>query len=685
MERPFSPTIEPLQFTQIENNEEEYSQMRSVMARRTRSQLFVEDDHTPSSHTAKPKLINDPIHGSMLLDAAVVQLIDTREFQRLRSLQQLGMCKYVYPSATHTRFEHSIGVGYLANQWLVGLQQRQPEWNITDQEIRCVTLAATAHDLGHGPYSHMWEMVMEQYAEDNPHLNLHVRAHEEYSVEIFKRIYDTNQDLRNLLSEEEVDFVCDLIVGSGLHKMTSDDISKQKMKSSVKDRDIQNTPRYFLYEIVSNSFNDIDVDKFDYIQRDSYYTGVKTSFSHSRIFANSRIIGGHITFKINEQNTLVDLFNSRYRLFTRVYMHPKVLGLDSMIHECILSLGRAGIIDIERASKDLNYYLTLTDDRILTHLSSLSFLGLSISNPRTKEDINRTRHEKMACNLFDRFQVRDIYTLVDHEVMYRKDFDAIKPHFTTQSIVDMYKFEEVLTKLKANDEEMAREFLLRVEDNSFHLDASHIILKRGKVGWTSKEDNPLENVFFFNKHQRQRGFKISINNTKKNYAKGVSLVIPETVCEHHVLIFLRQPDALLHRVYTLLFRKFLTSSLNDSQMNISASQQIGSPVDSVPSASFDDGVFRLTQSQSFSVLHSEEMVPIDTPKDSKKETEPKKYKILTIKSDEEDEETIRKSAQLLSSQRRMSSKKRRSSQTNSSKSKETQRKKQKKIDDFYNS
>lgn len=93
------------------------------------------------------------------LSLAGGQFIDTPQFQRLRYLKQLGTTSFVFTGAVHTRFEHSVGVSHLANRVVTQLQQRQPELEISDREVKLVTLAGLCHDLGHGPFSHAFEQV----------------------------------------------------------------------------------------------------------------------------------------------------------------------------------------------------------------------------------------------------------------------------------------------------------------------------------------------------------------------------------------------------------------------------------------------------------------------------------------------------------------------------------------------
>lgn len=192
-----------------------------------------------------PKIVRDPVHSLIAFedtpcDRLLRELINTKEFQRLRRIRQLGMSQYVFPGADHTRFAHSIGVMQNSRRFLDRLQRIAPEH--IDDDRRCVvTVAALLHDLGHGPFSHTFEKIT---GED----------HEQRTLEIIK---DPSTEVHQTLIGYQKELPNRLAV-----------FFDENVEDS--ERDGANVPA-FLTQVVSSQ---LDADRFDYLIRDSRSTGV---------------------------------------------------------------------------------------------------------------------------------------------------------------------------------------------------------------------------------------------------------------------------------------------------------------------------------------------------------------------------------------------------------------------------
>ncbi len=253
--------------------------------------------------TERPHEMRDPIHGFIKLSEKEKNLIDTQVFQRLRRIRQLAMTFLVYPGAVHTRFDHSIGVMHVAGQICTKLRELNST-KICDEDIDRVRLAALLHDVGHGPFSHVSEYLLDAYALDRTDMgHMREKIHEKVTVDIVR----TDPEIRDILSEEECDFVADMIQG----------------------QDTQDWQR----DIVSS---ELDADKMDYLLRDSYFTGVKYGIYDLEKIIESCLIEVDKTetsLAISSKGiyALEQLLLARYYMTQQVYWHRVSLISNEMI------------------------------------------------------------------------------------------------------------------------------------------------------------------------------------------------------------------------------------------------------------------------------------------------------------------------------------------------------------------
>ena len=268
--------------------------------------------------------IYDPLYKFISIEPLLQVIIDTFEFQRLRDIKQLGATHYVFPSATHTRFEHSIGVAYLAEQLILNLKVSQPELGITDNMVLLVKIAGLIHDIGHGPYSHLYDHYVKDEYEDE---------HEVRGIEIFIRMVEKY----NIgLSKEDVNVIIDLVEPS----------------ESVKNN--------WYYQIVNNKVNTIDVDKLDYIRRDCFHLNMPLNCEIERLLYDVKVVNynNNMVLAWNEklQFDIYNLFACRYKLHKQVYSHHTVKAIEYVL------------VDIMKEIKKNVEFIKLTDSVITSYM-----------------------------------------------------------------------------------------------------------------------------------------------------------------------------------------------------------------------------------------------------------------------------------------------------------------------------
>lgn len=236
-----------------------------------------------SNATNKRKVINDPVYGFITLQHDLIfDLIEHPWFQRLRRIKQLGLSHFVYPGALHTRFNHALGAVHLMGQAIEGLRIKGVK--ISEEEAEGLCAAILLHDVGHGPFSHALEHTIMQ--------GIH---HENVSLAIM-----------NHLNEE---FDGQLTLAISIFKGTY--------------------PRTFFHQLVSGQ---LDIDRLDYLTRDSFFTGVSEGIvSYDRILKMLDVVDDQLVVEEKGIHSIEKFILSRSIMYWQVYMHKTVLSAEFLI------------------------------------------------------------------------------------------------------------------------------------------------------------------------------------------------------------------------------------------------------------------------------------------------------------------------------------------------------------------
>ncbi len=340
--------------------------------------------------------INDPIHGFIGVTETEEKIINSLPYQRLRRIKQLSGGHFVYPTAEHTRFGHCIGVMYLA-----GLSGRRllNRLGLGDKKLQEVRIAGLLHDIGHGPFSHVFEEVLLEKREMN---------HEDVTEWI-------------ILKSE----LGDLLEADGISKKRIGDLVRGRQKTK-KDKVIAG--------IVAGQ---IDSDKMDYLIRDSFYCGVNYGLVDIHRLIDSIEISKdyHIQFDIAARGALESFLVARYEMFLNVYYHKTVRSVEVMLVKLIEAADEVlGLTSFKTPEE----FLELDDMSLISRVRNI--------DPSESEDA------KEAIKMVNLLDSRVLYKSAFEKVIHTQDRFVSK--ILTKSKVRESIQEEIASIAKVNQDEV---------------------------------------------------------------------------------------------------------------------------------------------------------------------------------------------------------------------------------------
>jgi len=368
------------------------------------------DESGYESPTKKPRnektsdaiTIMDNIHGYIKVHPLCRLIMDTPQFVRLRSVKQLGCTHYVYPTGTHTRFHHSLGVMHLAGKFYSALTTSHLDL-YSPLDHLCVQVAGLIHDLGHGPFSHLWEQFVSEADSECGW------THEQASLDMFKYLVEMNNIplMEWGVGPRDVDFIMELVKGPLGKKGDNNDWA---YKGRGKEK-------AFLYEIIANHTSGVDVDKMDYLHRDGKTMGLPVTFDAERYFNNASVAWdskgrSFISWRKGEEDVVL-LFNDRSRLHRKAYQHKTVKIIERMTLDMLLAADPVldivkkddgGWVKMSQACRNPGEFEVLSDDFV-------------------EKSIQYSRGPSLATarDILERIHTRDLYSIV-HTRDY-KQFD----------------------------------------------------------------------------------------------------------------------------------------------------------------------------------------------------------------------------------------------------------------------
>jgi len=288
------------------------------------------------------KIVKDPIYGYIKIYDHEQRVVDSSAFQRLRRIKQLSVADIVYPGATHARFSHSLGVAHVIEAMVRDIVRKyRVRQHDLERYVVLMRLLALLHDIGHGPFSHLFEDVV---------LIPRNLTHEDMSAEVVSKIPEVTEAVEKIINEygyklRDVEVALKCSKGA-----------EWPFRDRIQDAGSEKSFFYILKGVYS-------ADIIDYLLRDSYYTGAGygSYVDWQRISYYLGIYGDDVVLDYRALDSLEQLMLARIYMFSTVYYHKTVRATSKFLGDIIAMIGSKRIIDFDEVIKNVDKYVELDD------------------------------------------------------------------------------------------------------------------------------------------------------------------------------------------------------------------------------------------------------------------------------------------------------------------------------------
>ncbi|MBK7225194.1 MAG: HD domain-containing protein [Saprospiraceae bacterium] len=351
---------------------------------------------------ARIKIINDPVYGFISIPYGIIlDLIDHPYFQRLRRISQLGLSSYIYPGATHTRFHHALGAYHLMTKALSTLEAKGVL--LSQEEKEAASIAILLHDLGHGPFSHVLESALIPV------------EHEELTLLLMEEL---NNEFAGKLS------LAITIFKNEYHKK-------------------------YLYQLVSSQ---LDMDRLDYLTRDSFYTGVSEGIiGYDRIIQMMNVYDNQLVIEEKALFSIEKFLTARKIMYWQVYMHKASLSSEIML-TALLKAIKSNFSEIP-ISSGINYFL------------------------RNQNNINNKKITYEILSHFVKLDDTDVWTLVKSVITSPNNFVS----YLAKGLIDRQLLKVEIKNVQTDGDVIDKMRLQCVNLLGFTQDEAKLIIKGGTL------------------------------------------------------------------------------------------------------------------------------------------------------------------------------------------------------------